>query len=124
MSRLVDFFADDLPEVPRLSPEEQAAKNARTFELRLRRKRPLHPDAVKDMLAAKHAQRHEAQQRHRAGRPQAFGWRLYLYTRDGQKRTRDTRNGATYTEACELRDHELETGLYEKCWMKIKDIED
>lgn len=108
MSRLA--LDIDLPERPRHEP---------LFGLRQRRRRPLHPQTVKDLLAAKAAQRSVP-----PGWRWPFGWLLRVRMISGEWRGSDLPSSLSYAEACERRQEALEEPGAEMAWLTQKTGED
>lgn len=90
--------------------------------IRNRKKRPLHPYTIRDMIYARSQQDH-VEQVHE-------GFQLVLYEPDGVKHYMDviyikepdgSRRPATYADVCAIRDAEMKEFGYEKCWIYTRD---
>lgn len=80
--------------------------------LRRRRKRPLHPETIHDLLRAK-----VVSETPPAGWSWPHGWLLILWETSGRKLYRDLSPKLSYEQACEERDEEMSSGDYDKAWL-------
>lgn len=107
MSRL--SIVNDEPVDPNTAARRATVDLTRSV-IRNRRKRPLHPDTITDMLRAKAALR--------TAKALDFGWLLILWDiDDGRRHARHLPPGTTYAGAVFERDEEMATGDYEKAWL-------
>lgn len=82
------------------------------FRLQSRRKKPLHPDAIEDLLRQK---AHTSLPG--SGWSWPYGWLLILWDLTGTKHYYDLPPAMGYSDAAAERDKEMATGDYEKAWL-------
>jgi hypothetical protein len=93
-----------------LIPNEPPRHEARI--LRHRKKRPLHPDTIQDML------RERADARSGSDLLRPTEWLLILWREDESKRFSDLHG--SYKDVCKQRDDIMESGEYDKAWLILK----
>lgn len=107
--KMSKLFSTDEPERPSVLYKGSV--------LRRRRKKPLHPETIHDLIRAK-----VKAELPPTGWSWPHGWLIILWETSGKKHYRDLPANMTYMNAVKERDEEMEMGEYEKAWL-IKKIE-